>query len=98
MSNSSQVCLCGRAFTHVHALTNHQHECRHSKVRLAGALARAKDFWHTRKRRRLDTSNTGNELRNLDNAQPDKLDLSSVRPSELLDGASSHCGEVPVVC
>ena len=51
-------CVCGRSFAQPGALKKHQHSCNKTKNRLAGALAKAKELWTTRKRRRIDDSDS----------------------------------------
>jgi hypothetical protein len=50
----SQVCQCGRSFTHINALSNHHRSCPTTKKRLHDALAKAKEMWHSRKRIRTE--------------------------------------------
>ena len=47
------TCLCGRAFSHTSALSNHIRSCQKTKKRLSGALDKAREVWSGRKRRRL---------------------------------------------
>jgi hypothetical protein len=55
-TDSPRVCVCGRAFLQLHAFGNHQRSCPKSKKRLSGALAKAKELWGAKKRRRTDSS------------------------------------------
>ena len=48
------TCLCGREFFQVSALKNHQRSCQRSKKRLSSALAKAKDVWTSKKRKRIE--------------------------------------------
>lgn len=54
------LCVCGRSFAQPSALKKHQRSCNKSKKRLAGALAKAKELWTARKRRRIDDSTCPN--------------------------------------
>jgi hypothetical protein len=47
-------CLCGRTCPTQAALTWHERNCGKRKKCLSGVLARAKEVWETRKRRRVD--------------------------------------------
>lgn len=42
-------CTCGRSFTHKHAYSNHQHQCKKTEKRLSGALEKAKEIWNAKK-------------------------------------------------
>jgi hypothetical protein len=53
---SSLTCVCSRSFAQPGGLAYHQRSCKKTKVRLAGALATAKDAWAERKRRRLEVA------------------------------------------
>jgi hypothetical protein len=47
------TCPCGRTFQHPGALKIHQRACNRNKKRLSTALAKAKEVWTCRKRRRI---------------------------------------------
>jgi hypothetical protein len=58
MQPFSETCLCGRSFAQLFAWSNHRRACKKSKIRLSGALDKAKEAWASRKRMRLTSSVT----------------------------------------
>jgi hypothetical protein len=52
--NFNQTCICGRKFTQHSAYNYHWRGCKNGKKRLSGALAKAKEAWIDRKRRRIE--------------------------------------------
>jgi hypothetical protein len=48
------TCVCGRTFTRSNALNYHKRTCSMSKKRFSVALAKAKEVWNVRKRRRVE--------------------------------------------
>jgi hypothetical protein len=46
-----QMCVCGRNFSVPQAYTFHKRSCQQTKKRLSGALDKAKEVWHSKKRR-----------------------------------------------
>lgn len=48
--------MCGHVFTQLNTFNIHQRNCKKGRKRLAGALAKARELWSTRKRRRIDTT------------------------------------------
>jgi hypothetical protein len=56
MQSFSESCLCGRSFSQLFALSNHQRTCQKSKKRLSSAIEKAKEAWLSRKKPRCDTS------------------------------------------
>lgn len=46
-----RTCVCNRTFTDLGAFTRHERGCQKGKKRLAGALAMAREFYQTKKRR-----------------------------------------------
>lgn len=51
------ICQCGRSFSQHGALHYHQRSCAKTKKRLVGALAKAKEAWSSRKKRRVENVN-----------------------------------------
>jgi hypothetical protein len=50
------TCLCGKTFYQLGAFNCHKRTCHKTKKRLAGALAKAKEVWISRKRMRMEDS------------------------------------------
>lgn len=50
----SESCVCGRSFSLPSALTYHRRTCQKTKKRFSEALAKAKEVWAAKKRRRTD--------------------------------------------
>jgi hypothetical protein len=50
----SVTCVCGRTFSVPQAYTYHKHSCQKTKKRLAGALEKAREIWHAKKRRKTE--------------------------------------------
>jgi hypothetical protein len=57
---SSFACVCGRVFAQPGGLAYHQRSCKKAKLRLSGALRKAKDLWTVRKRHRFETTQGDN--------------------------------------
>jgi hypothetical protein len=53
-STYSQYCSCGKSFSLPGALKYHQRTCSRAKKRLAGVLAKAREAWNDRKKRRIE--------------------------------------------
>lgn len=51
---NAHICICGRTFANYGALNCHKFSCTRTKKRLSGALAKAKEVWNSRKRRRVE--------------------------------------------
>jgi len=49
-----ETCVCGRTFSQPGALSYHKRSCSKSKKRFSDALAKAKEVWNDRKRRRVE--------------------------------------------
>jgi len=56
-----QACICGRTFSHHNAYNYHLRTCKSGKKRLSGALAKARDAFSSRKKRRLEESGQGGQ-------------------------------------
>lgn len=54
--SAAWVCHCGRSFLQQPALNYHKRTCQPSKKHLQGGLAKAKDIWLSRKKRRVDSA------------------------------------------
>jgi uncharacterized protein YecT (DUF1311 family) len=61
MDSDSYTCTCGRSFAQPGGLAYHHRSCKKAKVRLAGALSKAKGAWTDRKRRRCEATQAERE-------------------------------------
>jgi hypothetical protein len=85
--NSALFCWCGRSFSQSGPLKGHQNSCQKSKRRLSGALAKAKESWTKKKRRRIE------DLTGLASGQSSKevLRVVDIEPAD-----SEYAIEAPV--
>jgi hypothetical protein len=82
-----ETCVCGRTFTRPNALNYHRRTCSMSKKRFSGALAKAKEVWNVRKRRRIECSIESRQL--LPQQTPDHASGSSNESVEVRVNCSS---------
>jgi hypothetical protein len=52
----SQICTCGRTFSHLGAFKNHQNNCKRANSRLEKALAKAKQILTAKKAKIISPS------------------------------------------
>lgn len=80
LNENALFCWCGRSFSESGPLKSHQNSCQKNKRRLSGALAKAKELWTKRKRRRLeDLTGPGSGQ-----SFPDELRVVDIEPAELV--------------
>ena len=55
----SETCICGRTFSQHGPYNYHRRLCKTGNKRLSSALAKAKEIWSSRKRRRIHETSQG---------------------------------------
>ena len=80
----SLTCVCARSFAQPGGLAYHRRSCKKAKVRLAGALRRAKEAWTDRKRRRCEDTETGSEILSQQDVRPSE-NITNIRETDAMD-------------
>jgi hypothetical protein len=87
---ANHVCFCQRSFVTIGALNFHRRSCKKTNKRLSGALAKAKEVWKSKKRRRVEADSGDASTTGCNSSDSQGLASQDVAPSQISQPASEN--------